>query len=319
MESFNMKGIFDSYPDISPLIERNNKSTPFFQDEYEDDEFQVNYYPSPKYQSEEGHNENLEVLEKQEKSNQEEDSLSLSITKKLSGIMQSKVFVESISLEVPEYDVTILQNTEKNSKTGEPTTDKSKFVKIESKNGKEIFGVKTNKTIEMLPRIDYAIKNFKVTLVKYIKELGNNLIKECKFGNELKNLKLFSPSNKYFTGISNEKENNIFLDFTVGQIFCHPNDEFGKDNRLQRNNKKIIAKITDYIKSLKEVPKKYEKVINFFDMTFEEAIILFYKSDKFKEYKEDERAKYLDNQFIKVKGFSIFEPNSFIKMMRHNF
>ena len=68
---------------------------------------------------------------------------------------------------------------------------------------------------------------------KFLKEYGNKLIKECKFKNELKNSKLFSPSNKYFTGVSNEKENRIFLYFTLEQVFSYPDSEFGKDNRFK--------------------------------------------------------------------------------------
>ena len=316
MESFGLNCFINQYPGVSPLIDYNDKlnqiSSPFYIEDSEDDEY------------------NLDMKAKEEKSNQnikkegpekpdnndnnkiysEEDSLSLSINNKISGIMQSNACIESISLDIKNIkeDNKDNQKTEKRTTT-DNTTDKIKLEKI--------FSVKKNKQIEMLPRIDYAIKNFKVTLVKYIKELANNLIKECKFKNELKKIKLFSPSNKYFTGISNEKENNIFLNFTVGQIFSYPNDEFGKDNRLQRNNKKSIEKIKAYIDNMKQKPKEYQKLVNFLDMTFEDAIIFFYKSDKFQEYKNDKKSKFLDNQFIKVKGFSIFETNSFIKMLKH--
>lgn len=323
MESFLMNKIINQYPGVSPLLDNNKRvpNAPFCFDDEEEDELTYNHILSPQYKSEEPNNINLEVLENQEKTDKEEDSLSLSITNKISGIMHSKIFGDSVSLEIKDLidDCQKEEKPEKSSKVTDLTTDKDKIVKIETKTEKKIFGVKTRNDVVMLPRIDYAIKNFKVTLVKYIKELGNKLIKECKFKNHLKKLKLFSPSNKYFTGISNEKENSIFLNFTVGQIFSYPNDEFGKDNRLQRNNKKIIEQITDYIKSSKEIPKTYQRLINFFEMTFEEAIILFYKSEQFQDYKKTDKAKYLDNQFIKVKGFSLFEPNSFIKMLRHDF
>ena len=318
-----MNKIINQYPGVSPLLDNNKRvpNAPFCFDDEEEDELTYNHILSPQYKSEEPNNINLEVLENQEKTDKEEDSLSLSITNKISGIMHSKIFGDSVSSEIKDLidDCQKEEKPEKSSKVTDLTTDKDKIVKIETKTEKKIFGVKTRNDVVMLPRIDYAIKNFKVTLVKYIKELGNKLIKECKFKNHLKKLKLFSPSNKYFTGISNEKENSIFLNFTVGQIFSYPNDEFGKDNRLQRNNKKIIEQITDYIKSSKEIPKTYQRLINFFEMTFEEAIILFYKSEQFQDSKKTDKAKYLDNQFIKVKGFSLFEPNSFIKMLRHDF
>ena len=319
-----MNKLTNVYLDNSPLIDNNNRMqiAPLYFDKYDEDEDELayNYNICPINKSEEPKNINLKVVTNQEKLKKEEDSLSLSITNKISGIIHSKVFTDSISLDVHDIinDFQKGEKPEKNSKTTDLTHDKEKLVKSETKNEKKIFGVKTGNEVVMLPRIDYAIKNFKVALVKYIKELGNKLIKECKFKNYLKKLKLFSPSNKYFTGISNEKENNIFLNFTVGQIFSYPNDEFGKDNRLQRDNKKTIELIKNYIKSSKKIPKIHEKLILFFEMTFEEAITLFYKSEQFQYYKKTDKAKFLDNQFIKVKGFSLFEPNSFIKMVKQD-
>ena len=318
-----MNRITNVHLDTSPLIDNNNrmKIAPFCLDESDEDEDELayNYNICPRNKSEESKNINLEVVTNQQKLKKEED-LSLSITNKISGIIHSKVFADPISLDIHDIidDGQKGEKPEKNSKTTDLTHDKEKLLKSETKNEKKIFGVKAGNEVVMLPRIDYAIKNFKVTLVKYIKELGNKLIKECKFKNHLKRLKLFSPSNKYFTGISNEKENNIFLNFTVGQIFSYPNDEFGKDNRLQRDNKKTIEQIKDYINNSKKIPKIYEKLILFFEMTFEEAITLFYKSEEFQNYKKTDKAKFLDNQFIKVKGFSLFEPNSFIKMVKQD-
>jgi hypothetical protein len=75
--------------------------------------------------------------------------------------------------------------------------------------------------------------------------------------------------------------------------------------REEINNKKIIT-------------KEYKELIDYFNMTFEEALLLFYQSNEFKEYKESEKAKFLDGQFIKVKGFSLLEKNAFISMMRHS-
>jgi hypothetical protein len=243
---------------------------------------------------------------------------SLEITPKISGIMHSKnPFIEN-----DDDELEFILDKEKKQKSTNITTDKSKNGKIELKSEKKeknIFGLETNKKLEILPRIDYAIKNFKVTAVKYIKEYGNKLIKECKFKGQLKNKKLFSPSNKYFTGISNEKENNIFLDFTVAELLSYPNDEFGeiKDNRLQQNNKKIIQQMRELINNMKIITKEYRALLDYFNMSFEEALILFYQSNEFSVYKETEKAKFLDSQFIKVKGFSLLKKNSFISMMRH--
>ena len=307
LSSYNIK----SYPDVSPLLGNNyHIIDPFYQEEEDEESFFEKY--SPLLRKTENENENKSIIpekvKEQEKENPED---SLEIGPKISSIMQSNLFDES---EI-KFELDLEDQFKCNIKNASSTTEKTKNGKIEIKEKKEIFGLKTQKKNEILPRIDYAIKNFKVTAVKYIKELGNKLIKECKFKGELKNSKLFAPSNKYFTGISNEKENKAFLDFTVAEIFFYPNLEFGKDIRLQQNNKKTIEKMKEVIDTEKEMPKEYEELKNFFDMTFSDAIMLFYQSNEFKKYKEDEKTKFLDSQFVKVKGFSLLEPNAFISLM----
>ena len=300
---------FSSYPDVSPLLANNNsQSDPFYQCEDEDEQSFENNSNFVQISEKENKN-NYEFLEK-EKENPED---SLEISPKISGIIHTNLFDDNDSKS--EFDFG--EDYRLNRKNTNNTTEKTKNGKIKIKEKKEIFGLQTQKKTEILPRIDYAIKNFKVTAVKFIKEYGNKLIKECKFKGDLKNSKLFAPSNKYFTGISNEKENNIFLDFTVAEIFFYPNLEFGKDIRLQQNNKKTIEKMKEVINDTKEISKEFQKLKNFFDMTFEDAIMLFYESDEFQKYKEDEKTKFLDSQFIKVKGFSLLEHNSFISLMRH--
>ena len=134
---------------------------------------------------------------------------------------------------------------------------------------------------------------------------------------ELKNKKLFSPSNKYFTGVSNEKDNAIFLDFTVAEIFSYPNGK-RKDNRLQESNRIILEKIKETVNNLKQIPESYRAVLDFLNMTFEDAVMLFYKDEEFLKYKETDKAKFLDSQFVKVKGFSLLSRNAFIHLMRHD-
>ena len=309
LSSYNIK----SYPDVSPLLGNNyHIIDPFYQVEEDEESFFEKYSPLLRKAENENENENKSIIPEKEKEQEKENPEdSLEIGPKISSIMQSNLFDES---EI-KFELDLEDQFKHNIKNASSTTEKTKNGKIEIKEKKEIFGLKTQKKNEILPRIDYAIKNFKVTAVKFIKELGNKLIKKCKFKGELKNSKLFAPSNKYFTGISNEKENKAFLDFTVAEIFFYPNLEFGKDIRLQQNNKKTIEKMKEVIDTEKEMPKEYEELKNFFDMTFADAIMLFYQSNEFKKYKEDEKTKFLDSQFVKVKGFSLLEPNAFISLM----
>ena len=293
---------------VSPLVGPNYQSDPFEQEEYDDGFFfQPKLVPSV-YNIENKNDKNIELSEKDEEENQ---IGSLNISPKISGIMQShnNLFKEDNKLN-------LLFEEEKKQKSTNITTEKANNGKIQLKE-KKIFGLKSETKSEILPRIDYAIKNFKVNAVKFIKNKGNELIKKCKFKGELKKTKLFSPSNKYFTGIPNEKENKKFLGLTLAEVFSYPNEDFGKDNRLQQSNKKAIQKMKDTINEQDEIPEECQDLLDFFEMTFEDAIILFYKSEQFLTYKETEKAKYLDSQFIKVKGFSLFECNSFVSMLKH--
>ena len=304
---------FQTYPEISPLLSNNfHQSDPFYIQDEEESFIEEN--DSPLIQSigkdnNNNDNNNSSFPEiKNEKRNIEE-SFSLDISPRISGILQSN-FLE------PEDKIEIGEECKPNLKMTNPTTDKTKGKTEITK--KEIFGIKTQKKMDILPRIDYAIKNFKVNAVKYIKDHANELIRKCKLKGELKNTKLFAPSNKYFTGVSNEKENKVFLDFTVAEIFYYPNLEFGKDIRLQQDNKKTIMKLRQKFDDIKELPEEYQELKTFLDMTFADAVILFYKSEEFVKYKQDERTLFLDSQFIKVKGFSLLKSNAFLELMRHS-
>ena len=182
-----------------------------------------------------------------------------------------------------------------------------------------IFETKSGKRIEQ--RVDYAIKNIKVHIINFLKKEINHIIILCFFPKQLKILKLFSPSYKYFTGNSNEKNNKIFLDFTVEKIFIYPEGKAEKnDNRLQRRNKEIIQTFKTYINNIylkeKRIPEQYQKLLNYFNMTFQDVIINFYESNQFKEFISSPKAKFLDEHFIKIKGFSLLEKNSFFRWLK---
>ena len=66
-----------------------------------------------------------------------------------------------------------------------------------------------------------------------------------------------------------------------------------------------------------EVPEKYQNLINFFNMTFQGAIMLFYESNQFKDYSSSPKTIFLDKQFTKSKGFSLLEKNAFFKLMKN--
>ena len=102
------------------------------------------------------------------------------------------------------------------------------------------------------------------------------------------------------------------------KIFSYP-ECTKNDNRLQRQNKDIIKEFKEYIETqyTDTVPEKYQNLINFFNMTFQDAIILFYDTNQFKDYSSSPKTIFLDKQFIKAKGFSLLEKNSFFKLMKN--
>ena len=161
--------------------------------------------------------ENQEILENkfemEIKERQEEENSALNIDNIIGNL-------ETPNLPLPILEIKDKKEDLKNE--ADKNTNKSTDDKTKSKNNnisKCLFGLSSQKPKLIEPRVDYAIKQFKVYSCKFLKEYGNQLIKECNFKNNLKKLKLFAPSYKYFTGNSNEKENKMFLDFTVEEIF----------------------------------------------------------------------------------------------------
>lgn len=208
--------------------------------------------------------ENQEILENkfemEIKERQEEENSALNIDNIIGNL-------ETPNLPLPILEIKDKKEDLKNE--ADKNTNKSTDDKTKSKNNnisKCLFGLSSQKPKLIEPRVDYAIKQFKVYSCKFLKEYGNQLIKECNFKNNLKKLKLFAPSYKYFTGNSNEKENKMFLDFTVEEIFSYPKDKSKKDNRLQQKNKDIIKKFIDYIEETypKEVPEPFSKTSKLF-------------------------------------------------------
>ena len=159
-------------------------------------------------------------------------------------------------------------------------------------------------------RIDYAKNHFKRYISKFLKNYANNLIKN------ISDKRLFLPNYQYFTGNPTEKDNYLFLSFSIQEIFGHYKKGSQK-NRYQEKNKKLIENILNILNN-NELGNnvKYKEIQSFFKMDFEKAIELFYNSQDFEKYANDPKTKYLDKEFKAQKGFSLLEPNGFIKMVK---
>ena len=319
----------NAYLEISPIYEFNQESAPWDIDYYAQDDLSLSgnffskdriiFKSSQSLKEKEFLEEKIKDLEKislnnkeeekeEEKEDNAEEILDMDI---FSGLNKPNIPIP-VPVPVPEKD-----KKECDDNSNKSTDLKSKNNKVEI--NKCLFGVKTQKKIE--PRIDYAIKNFKVYVSKYLKDYGNELIKECNFKNKLKKMKLFAPSYKYFTGNSNEKENKMYLNFTMEDIFTYPDKKLQQnDNRLQRQNKEMIKDFKEYINENydDDVPENIQKLQHFFKMTFEDAFQLFYDSKHFQDYISSQKTRFLDEQFVKSKGFSLLDKNAFFKLTKKN-
>ena len=156
-------------------------------------------------------------------------------------------------------------------------------------------------------RLDYAIKNFKLACVKYIKNYAEKLIKKCHF-----DIKLFKPSYKFFTGNSNITDIKKFLELTIEEIFTYAK---GQKNNLQEKNMNYIKDIKSNIQ--KEKIKNgdcYDKLGQFLNMTFRDAVKQFYDSEEFLKFSCTPKALSLDQVVMQVKNTSLLEKNGFLNL-----
>ena len=314
----------EQFLEISPIFEDNNESTAFACGfPFEDLSLSIHQMSNNNFINSIEDPKEKEILENiKEKENLLNNEINKQPEDK-SEFSNFNIFQTINELPLPKPEIESPKNKEfsENMEITKKSTGDNSNSNINKNNiNKLIFGVKGEKKIE--PRIDYAIKNIKVHISKFMNKYGNELIKNCNFQNRLKKVKLFLPSYNYFTGNSNEKDNYIFLNFIVEQILTYPEkieNNSKKSNRLQRQNKEIIKDIKDHIeeKYPDEKPEKCQELLNFFRMSYQDIVGLFYKSNEFKDYSSSLKAQKLDEQFIKSKGFSLIENNGFIRLMKN--
>lgn len=194
--------------------------------------------------------------------------------------------------------------------------------KEENNNNPNIFFVNKNNTNinkNKKYRLDYYIKHFKVKFSHWMTDYSNKLINESKFKKKIGKLSL--PDSKIFTGNPKIKDNKAFLDFKLKEIFIiekknktHIKNDKEESYHIQEKNKKKIENIENE-KFIKENKTKYEELINFLNMTLEEAYEMFYSEKKYSEiFIEDDMTKFYDKYFLYEKGFSLTEKNGFIRL-----
>ena len=203
-----------------------------------------------------------------------------------------------------------MKKTTCTSKVSQPLN--LELIKASQDSGVPLSDNSTN-PINISKRIDYHVKYFKTNFSSFLTKSCNEKI-SCLPKNIKKKISL--PNHESFTGNPKESDNYAFLSFSVREILCY--SKKGKDgnskNSRQEKNKVKIQKILDYIEG--ENDEKYEEIESFFNMKLEDAYSLFYQSPEFEEYSKDNKTIFLDGEFKAQKGFSLLEPNGFIKMLK---
>ena len=99
----------------------------------------------------------------------------------------------------------------------------------------------------------------------------------------------------------------------MGTILC-----IGKEtNKNQRQNHDNIQSILTHFET--NPSKSVEKIVMLIKMTYEEAIERFYESKEFTELKNDDAARFHDEELKKQKGISILEEKGLIKLFKSYF
>ena len=166
-----------------------------------------------------------------------------------------------------------------------------------------------NEEKEQENRIDYLLKRIKVISTQEMTKYGNYLISNC-FGNK-KCFRLSKPNSKEYTSIIKIDQNRNWLKLKIGEIFTIGKDS--KSGSLQENNLKVIKRIKKLIDE-SEISEKIKKLKDFLEMSLEDFYVnIFYETNGFKKFCNEEKVIILDKEFKIQKGYSLREKNALIK------
>ena len=170
---------------------------------------------------------------------------------------------------------------------------------------------KYNESLNYSYRKDAYYKFFKVNLGRYIKNRINILKNRC-FPYYSKNN--FSTPNYKYTGNPKEKDNYIFLSFTIKELLIYGKDK-EKYNR-QYNNELLISFIEDN-ESRATNKKIYKELINFLYEKLEDVIIQFYDDEEeYRRITNDTKYIYFDKLYKLEIGVSLLEKYGYIKALK---
>ena len=167
-------------------------------------------------------------------------------------------------------------------------------------------------------RLDYYKKAFKVNCFQHLTEYLNRLISKCNFPKELKKKKLFKPNNESFTANAKEEDNYRFLFMPLKDAYCYVKDENNtKGISLQKSNKIFIAQLLKNIEEKGDkITKECETLRQYLNMNVEEYIKIYYDTEAFKKFCEEDKIKFYEKEFIKEKKFGMLEKYGFLKLTK---
>ena len=168
---------------------------------------------------------------------------------------------------------------------------------------------------KVIYRLDGYKKAFKVNCFQYITNTLNELLPKEFIGKK----KFYKPNHESFTANVKEEDNLKFLSMTLKKVFTYiENDEDKKAKGAKKKDKNadLIEIIFNYEPKNNYDSQNLEKLKQYLDMTVEKSIELYYQSESFKVFSNEEKIKFFDNEFIKEKGFSMLEKNGFIKLIK---
>ena len=197
-----------------------------------------------------------------------------------------------------------------------PEENLSDHMQINEEAVQKIFDIskvnKTNrKSIPFYPRIDDCKIYWRAKINKYYIEEINSLIEQSDLPKELKKI-IHAPYYKGFTikvKCSSTKEDlgkKMRTILTIGH----------ETQKNQSQNLRNIQAIINY--NLNNQSESVQKIVDLLNKTYEEVIGDFYESPKFLELCNDDTAKFYDEEFLKQKGFSLFEKDGLIRIFRDN-
>ena len=165
-----------------------------------------------------------------------------------------------------------------------------------------------------LYRQDYYIKQFKVQYSIWLRNILNSklMIFLDKVKSGKKNIKFYPLNSLTFTANPKYKDNKIFLSMKIKEILIVGID--GSRSSNQKKNKETIELVE---KIGEQYNKNNEDIIEFLNMTMEQSMYMFYKSELFLKFKNSNQAKINDNQFYCEKKFSLLENNGFIYLIKN--